>query len=705
MRRLRPTRFGTKISAIVLLASAAGLLTMTTAFLAVDSLGARSQLRNRLTTLADVVGQNSNAALSFNDAASAQEVMEALRAEPQVVAGCLYDAGGALFAEYQRDKESVGVCPRTVKSVSLPAGTYSSVLRPVTREAEVVGALLLTCDLQDLQRRWRRLLLLAAIVLAAALLVGLVSGALMQNHILKPVHELAKAMRRVRQDQDFAARVPAQGEDEIADLGHGFNTMLAELETREKEKKRAEERLQYQALNDELTGLPNRRLFADRLAHSLAMAERKQQTMALLYIDLDGFKLVNDTFGHAVGDILLRQVASRLKTRVRLSDTLARIGGDEFTVALEDVGQRSDAIRVANQILEALATAFLIEEHKISIGASIGISLFPQDAADASLLFQQADSAMYASKRAGKNNVSCYTPELGSSLCERMNLETELRGAAERGEITIHYQPEFDVTAGGPKLIRFEALARWTHPTLGSIPPSKFIPIAEESGVIVALGAYILECACRDAAGWQSVSKLPVQVAVNVSSIQFARKNFVEDVLNTLKRTGLAPALLQLELTESVMLNDSDHAIQTLMQLSGLGISLAIDDFGTGYSSLSYLQKLPFNSLKIDRSFVKVLDSRPEGRRMVDSLINLAHNLNMRVIAEGVERKEQMEAIRSLGGDEVQGYLLGKPTSSPEETILMSQELETGKNHSSGEEAEMLGESGAAALPQAEGLS
>jgi diguanylate cyclase (GGDEF)-like protein len=418
-----------------------------------------------------------------------------------------------------------------------------------------------------------------------------------------------------------------------------------------------------------LTGLPNRRLFADRLAHTLALATRKAQKVGLLYIDLDGFKLVNDTFGHAIGDILLIQVASRLKSRVREADTLARIGGDEFTVALSDVGLRSDAIRVASQILEVLAAPFMIEAHKISIGASIGISLFPQDSADPALLFQQADSAMYAAKRSGKNSVSCYTPELGSSLCERMNLESQLRGAVGRGEITIHYQPEFDLTDGGTRLVRFEALARWTHPTLGSIPPVKFIPVAEESGVIVALGSYILEQACRDAVGWQALTNSPVQVAVNVSGIQFARKNFVEEVVKTLERTRLSPSLLQLELTESVMLSDTERAIETLMQLRNLGISLAIDDFGTGYSSLSYLQRLPFNSLKIDRSFVEVLDGRPDARRMVDSLINLAHNLNMRVIAEGVEKSEQMELIRSLGGDEVQGYLLGRPTSTPEEIL------------------------------------
>jgi EAL domain-containing protein (putative c-di-GMP-specific phosphodiesterase class I) len=272
---------------------------------------------------------------------------------------------------------------------------------------------------------------------------------------------------------------------------------------------------------------------------------------------------------------------------------------------------------------------------------------------------------MYAAKRGGKNGVMCYTPELGSSLGERMNLETELRTALSRGEIQLYYQPEFDISAGGTRLVRFEALARWFHPTLGTIPPSKFVPIAEESGLIVTLGSFSLERACRDAVAWQSFSLEPIQVAVNVSSVQFRRPFFVEEVKDILHRTGLSPRLLQLELTESVMLTDAEHSIQTMKQLVAIGITLAIDDFGTGYSSLSYLQRLPFQTLKIDRAFVKGVEEKPEMRAMVDSLINLAHNLNMRVIAEGVEREEQMRVIRVLGGDEIQGYLLGPPTADP----------------------------------------
>ncbi len=666
---MRFNHFGQKITFIVLLASATALVTITIAFLAVDRMSARSQLQNRLATLADVVGQNSNAALTFNDAKAGNEVLAALQAEPPIVAGCLYDLSARLFASYQRDP-GVQTCASNLGARVMLSEDYSSVLRPVTRGSEIVGTLLLTSDLRDLKRRSHRLLSIAGALLLIALLVGVVAGSLMQRKILKPVAELARAMVSVTKDQDYSARVPVAGHDEIGQLGEGFNAMLAELQVREMQQRSAESKLQYQAFNDELTGLPNRRLFADRLGQTLATASRENQLVALLYIDLDGFKLVNDSFGHLVGDVLLREVAARFRSRVRKSDTLARIGGDEFTVALSHIGSQHDALLVANQLLESLRDSFLIEDHKISIGASIGVSLFPENAQDFNVLFQQADSAMYAAKHVGKNGVMFYTPEMGISVCERVNLESQLREAILRGEIHLQYQPEFDITTGVQRLTRFEALARWTHPTLGNIPPSKFIPIAEESGVIFTLAAFLMDMACRDAVSWQRVSANPIQVAVNVSSIQFARPSFVEDVCETLKRTGLPPGLLQLELTESIMLADAERSIATMKRLAGLGVTLAIDDFGTGYSSLSYLQRLPFQVLKIDRSFVQGLDAKPEMRAMVDSLITLAHNLKMSVVAEGVEKPEEMELLKGFGGDVIQGFLLGKPTSDPIEKIL-----------------------------------
>ncbi len=477
------------------------------------------------------------------------------------------------------------------------------------------------------------------------------------------IHDLARGMQEVTVREDFGGRVSVRGSDDITQLGVEFNKMLSELELRDRAQKEAETRLQHQALTDELTGLPNRRLLSDRLAQTLAVAKRESHIVALLYIDLDGFKLVNDSLGHTIGDKLLSQVAERLRSRIRESDTLARLGGDEFTVILTSLRSKDDAQLVGRSLLEVIAAPFCIEQHDITISSSIGISFFPENGPDGVSLLQQADSAMYAAKRNGKNQVMYFTAELGSLIHERLSLESQLRGAIGRGEIFLHYQPEFDVSSH--RLVRFEALARWTHPTLGTISPAKFIPIAEESGLIVPMGTYLMELACKEAVRWQTLSPHAVQVAVNVSSHQFARETFVEEVAEVLRQTGLRPELLQIELTESVMLFGTERAAKTMKCLRALGVSLAIDDFGTGYSCLGYLPKLPVNALKIDRSFVNELEQRPEIAAMVHSLVTLAHNLNMQVIVEGIETPQQLEIIRRIGGNEVQGFLLGRPTADP----------------------------------------
>ena len=493
----------------------------------------------------------------------------------------------------------------------------------------------------------------------------------------KAIEDLSNAMREVSSRQEFNTKVSVRGSEEVARLVVGFNGMLSELQKSEQANREAEAKLQQQALTDELTGLPNRRHLSDHLSQSLAAAKRHNTTMALLYIDLDGFKLVNDSLGHTAGDVLLVQVAERLYSRIRKSDILTRFGGDEFTVVLNCIKRKEDAQTVAESLLETLARPFYIEGQEITIGASIGICTFPDHANDEMDLLQQADSAMYAAKRSGKNHAVFFTQDLGNSIRERMTLENQLRRALEDASIAVHYQPEFDLVSG--RLVRFEALARWTHPTLGTIPPSKFIPVAEESGLIVPLGNYIMERACAEAVGWQSLAGHPIQVAVNVSSVQFARDSFVDEVTETLRRTGLKPNLLQIELTESAMLVGFERSAESMHSLRSIGVSFAIDDFGTGYSCLSYLPELGFDALKIDRSFVKDLIERPETKAIVRSLVTLAQDLGMRVIAEGIETPEQLKLIKDMGGNEAQGYLLGRPTPDP--VVMLRADLALAQNN------------------------
>lgn len=661
--------FAAKITIVVLLASSVAIGTLVTALLVFDWMSSTTSLRDRLSTLADVVGQNSTAALVFNDQPAAVEVLQALRSEPPIVSACLYDLSNHLFAEYRRDSDSPA-CPANRAQLSTFERKHTAVVRPVHRENDLVGTLALTSDLREMEKRQNNLLLVAGFLAAFALAIGGISGLLLQRKISKPVLDLSEAMREVTEVQNFAARVEVAGTDEIAQLGSGFNTMLSELERRDAEKKRAEEELQHEAHTDALTGLPNRRLFVERLSEALSQAQKESRIIGLLYIDLDGFKLVNDSLGHFLGDSLLVEVGARLQSVVSEPNTLARVGGDEFTVILPALEKKEDAASIAEQLLSCFTQPFSMEEHEITIGASIGISVLSDDNFEGSDLLRQADNAMYAAKRNGKNQAMFFHPELGLLARERLNLENQLRGAIARGELINYYQPEFEVQSG--RIVRFEALARWFHPTLGMISPVKFIPIAEESGLINSLGPYLMELACREACSWQRLAPYPIQVAVNISSIQFNRDNIVEEISDILRRTGLRPDLLQLELTETVMVGSPERSAEKMRRLRELGISLAIDDFGTGYSCLSYLTSLPFQVLKIDRSFVKELDSKREVYAMVRSLVGLAHNMAMRVIVEGIEEPAQLDLIRQLSADEVQGFLLGRPTAQP---ILRLKEL------------------------------
>ncbi len=392
-----------------------------------------------MSTLADVVGKNSTAALNFRDHAAALEVLEALRAEPSLITACLYDSSGILFAQYTRDS-SPQTCQKGRNEVLASSGEFPSVIRLVSRRDEFLGSVVLISDTQELKRRRKQLLLLAGILLALALSAGGALGFLLQRKILKPISDLSLAMQKVRAEQAYSARVSISGSDEIAHLGSGFNAMLSELERREAEKIKVESQLEFQAYNDALTGLPNRRLFGERLALTLAAADRGQLTVAMLYIDLDGFKLVNDSLGHPIGDSLLIEVAARFSARVRKSDTLARIGGDEFTVILSSLHVREEAMIVGRKLLETLLEPFEIEGHQLTISASIGISLYPEDAHIGTELMQQADAAMYAAKRGGKNQAWYFTPDLGVRVREQLNLENQLRDALARGEIYVNYK-------------------------------------------------------------------------------------------------------------------------------------------------------------------------------------------------------------------------------------------------------------------------
>ena len=425
----------------------------------------------------------------------------------------------------------------------------------------------------------------------------------------------------------------------------------------------SQRQLEYMAHHDPLTGLPNRTLLTDRLRHTLQRCERLHQQCALLFIDLDNFKHVNDTLGHAIGDQLLVTVSQQIRRTLRGADTVARLGGDEFVVILDPQDKSQPAGSVAQKIIDALDTGHMIESHEIHVSASIGIALFPGDGKDEDTLLRNADAAMYQAKAHGRNTFHFYAPELTERARERLTLDGLLRYAVERGEFYLSYQPQYDISS--KRMVGAEALIRWAHPQQGIISPARFIPMAEESGAIVEIGAWVLKEACTAMARWRAMNVAPPKMAINISVRQLERPDFTALVRDTLQTTGLPPECIELEITESVIMNASD-AIERLLELREIGVKLSIDDFGTGYSSLAYLRKLPIDKLKIDRSFMLDLAIGEDNGAIVRAIINLARSLNLTTVAEGVEQDFQMDFLRQEGCDVVQGYLTGKPMSEDE---------------------------------------
>lgn len=427
----------------------------------------------------------------------------------------------------------------------------------------------------------------------------------------------------------------------------------------ELERKRSEERLQYLAYHDPLTDLPNRTLFYDRLALALANAHRHRQMLAVLFIDLDQFKNVNDTLGHAMGDRLLQGFAERLTGSLREGDTIARMGSDEFTMLLPEIDQVEDAVKIAQCIFGAIKESWVLSGYEFHITASIGISVYPNDGADADNLLKNADTAMHRAKEKGRNNYQLYTPAMNEKILERLALEKSMRFALMHEEFVVYYQPQVNICSG--EIIGLEALVRWQHPNLGLVFPDRFISSAEETGLILPIGEWVLRTACAQNKAWQDKGYQPVRVAVNLSPYQFQQQNLVETVSRVLLETGLAPQWLELEITEGIAMQDVEMTITTLRDLRAMGIGISIDDFGSGYSSLNYLIQFPISKLKIDQSFIREIESNPKNAAIVTTIIVLAQNLKLQVIAEGVENAEQFAFLKQNRCEEMQGYLFGKP--------------------------------------------
>lgn len=434
--------------------------------------------------------------------------------------------------------------------------------------------------------------------------------------------------------------------------------LIAALEDDREAAVRAIYRAEQTAMHDPLSGLPNRALFFDRLERSIEHASRHQHRLAVLYLDLDRFKLINDSLGHTTGDTLIRLASERLESCIRREDTLARVGGDEFVVLLPIIGRTEDAGLIAEKIVNALGSPFTIGGREIVVTSSVGIAMFPSDATDADGLVHAADTAMYWAKESGRDRVRYFAPAMNSHALEILELETDLRRAVMKDELTLHYQPLIDIVGG--KIFGLEALLRWNHPRCGLVMPDRFIPTAESTGLIIPIGNWVLKEACRQAKNWQKQLGTDLVVAVNLSPKQFDQPDLTGKVCEALADSGLHPSFLELEITETHAMLDIEKTIRVMRQLRGLGVRLSIDDFGTGYSSLSYLKRMPIDTLKLDQSFVREITA-PEDGAIARGVIAMAHSLKLRVLAEGVETLGQLEFLRDHECDRLQGFLFSRP--------------------------------------------
>ncbi len=488
-------------------------------------------------------------------------------------------------------------------------------------------------------------------------LVGVVVSLVLSGWISGPVRRLALSARAMEKG-DFDRPVPIAGPSEVRALGRGFATMaraIADL-----------------AQHDALTGLPNRRLLHERLTQAIALARRRGTHLAVLFLDLDRFKHVNDSLGHEVGDKLLQSVAGRLMASVRGSDTISRQGGDEFVLLLSEVVHGSDAARTAQKVVAALAAPHDIGGHDLHITASIGVSLYPDDGEDAKTLLKNADAAMYHAKERGPNSYQFFRSDMNTRAVERQRIEADLRRALNRREFVLHYQPKLNLITG--EMTGAEALIRWMHPERGLVPPMQFVPIAEDSGFIVPIGRWVLSEACHQARAWIDAGLPPMPISVNISGLEFRDRNFLENVYDVLGTHRLEPRLLELELTESVLMQHAKSTASVLRALKEMGVQIAIDDFGTGYSSLSYLRQFPIDVLKIDQSFVHEITAHPDRTPIVSAVISMGKGLHHRVIAEGVETRSQLDFLQANGCGEGQGYYFSQPVAADEFAKL----IETG---------------------------
>lgn len=651
-----------KLTLLIALTSSVILLLTFFAFIIFENFNMRRILAEEISVLSNDISVGSAAAIIFDDDEAAQVNLDRLQIKTYILEAILVDAKGAKRAYYSPTENSASqqeTTPPAKTGRLFFAPNRLESYEPIYFEGDFVGGLYITSGLDHIKNT---LYYYIAIGIAGFLFYSFVAFILaqyLQGLISQPIISLVLSMDQVAKTKDYSKRLESDREDEVGLLFDGFNGMLEEIEQREQGLQQNQDRLDFMAHHDALTGLANRLLLTARMEQSIERSKRTRSRMAVLFLDLDRFKNINDTFGHDYGDQVLCEVARRLKNLLRDADTIARIGGDELIIVIEQVKRNDELARFVQKMLLEISAPITISESTFHITATIGISIFPDNGDNAKDLLTNADLAMYRGKESGRCNYVIYSPEMDSGQHEKVLLENQLRQALEDEHFVLHYQPQFDMISG--ELIGFEALLRWQDPVKGMIPPDHFIPLAEESGLIVPIGEWVVSTACEALKEIRKKWPLPLRMAVNISARQFRDDALISHIAKALYLSQIDPNLLEIELTESMVMNNVLDAINKMKQLKQTGVHLAIDDFGTGYSSLAYLKQFPMSRLKIDRSFVSEVDRNSSDQAIVKSIIALGKTFNFELIAEGIETTEQFDFLRDAGCDQAQGYLLSRP--------------------------------------------
>lgn len=636
---------------------------------AIDPLRVAPKLRSYLTLTVDI-----------------QAIAKSIQDDPIGKTGYLLatDANGRIL--FHRDTALIGT--RIDPDILKTAGIESSIADPLksffaNKSTYISGAplhpdLLLFAVLpeDELLAAGQRLGIVVATITLLAILITMACLIMALEYlVVKPVHRLRNVSKEIgRGHWNITCNVTSR--DELGELAIAVEEMAANLE-------QSDEQVRYLAYHDSLTGLPNRAMFTEYLDRAIAHAKRNHEELALLYMDIDDFKRINDSLGHQAGDVLLQEITERLTNVLRKEDCiarpadmnspdeiLARLGGDEFVILLPNIKDIHAPGKVARRLIDTTSKPILIGENECYVGASVGITLYPADGLNSEDLTKNADIAMYHAKEQGKNNYHYYTDAMNEATKERVVLENMIRKGLEEKNFFLHYQPQVQTLTG--EVVGLEALLRWNGPKRGMIPPNVFIPVAEESGLILPLGEAVLREACRQARSWQKAGYPHIIMSVNVSSAQFARQDVAALIRNTLTQTRLDPRFLEIEITESAIMSDPESAVAALEEIKGLGVGIALDDFGTGYSSLSHLRRFPIDTLKIDRSFIIDIDSNEEDAEIVAAIIAMAHTLKLRVIVEGIETDSQLRVIADKKGDIIQGFLFSRPLPASDIAPLLA---------------------------------